>query len=460
MRLIFALSIFVCNVSNAQFVTFWNENFSYGCNPGTFATDFFSFNNGDWTLTETGPNAETANTWYISATENGNASGQCGTACGSDATLHVGAYNSFVGTDLGASYFEGLEGFCDIVGCGATDKRIESGVVDCSVFINNVISFLYIEGGNAQDNATLWYYDGASWSLLSDLPKTPICVNGQGQWTSFSMPLPASSNNNPFVRIGFRWQNNDDGIASDPSFAVDDIAIAGDSGEDALAPTLTCPDDMTVYTEEYCYLVEDFESMTQVEDNIDFFPQIYQMPLVATYLPTGDATITIYATDFSGNTNSCSFTISIVDDDAPIIECPANISVELPPGSTTTDVLVPAPFVEDNCSSPTVTNSFSAGESASGAYPLGNNNVIFTATDNFGNTAQCNMFVSVTPAAVNCCTGDFNCDGAISVADLLLLISQFGCVASNCLTDLDDDSIVGVTDLQIFNGLYGTICPQ
>jgi len=431
MRLIFALSIFVCNVSNAQFVTFWNENFSYGCNPGTFATDFFSFNNGDWTLTETGPNAETANTWYISATENGNASGQCGTACGSDATLHVGAYNSFVGTDLGASYFEGLEGFC-----------------------------VYIEGGNAQDNATLWYYDGASWSLLSDLPKTPICVNGQGQWTSFSMPLPASSNNNPFVRIGFRWQNNDDGIASDPSFAVDDIAIAGDSGEDALAPTLTCPDDMTVYTEEYCYLVEDFESMTQVEDNIDFFPQIYQMPLVATYLPTGDATITIYATDFSGNTNSCSFTISIVDDDAPIIECPANISVELPPGSTTTDVLVPAPFVEDNCSSPTVTNSFSAGESASGAYPLGNNNVIFTATDNFGNTAQCNMFVSVTPAAVNCCTGDFNCDGAISVADLLLLISQFGCVASNCLTDLDDDSIVGVTDLQIFNGLYGTICPQ
>ena len=169
--------------------------------------------------------------------------------------------------------------------------------------------------------------------------------------------------------------------------------------------------------------------------------------------------VTVYASDFSGNMSSCSFTLTVVDDDAPTIECPANISVEMPAGSTTADVPVPAPLALDNCGVPVVTNSFTGGESASGAYPLGNNNVIFIATDASGNTAQCNVFVTVTPTAVECCLGDFNCDGAVSVADLLILISQFGCVASNCLTDLDNDSIVGVSDLQIFNALYGTICP-
>jgi hypothetical protein len=39
--------------------------------------------------------------------------------------------------------------------------------------------------------------------------------------------LPASANNNPNVRIGFRWINNDDGDATDPSFAADDVEVTG-----------------------------------------------------------------------------------------------------------------------------------------------------------------------------------------------------------------------------------------
>ncbi len=460
MRLILALACLLPATAIAQFVPFWTENFGFGCNTGALATDYYNFNTGSWTITELGPNAETANTWFISATENGNAAGQCGTGCGSDATLHVGAYNSFMGTDLGAAYFEGLDGFCDIVGCGATDKRIESGLVDCTVFINNTISFLYIEGGNAQDNASLWYYDGTNWSMLSDLPKTPICANGQGQWTTFSTELPSSSNNNPFVRIGFRWQNNDDGQALDPSFAVDDITIAGDVGEDATPPTLVCPSDTIVYTEDYCYYLGDFESLVQVTDNIDFFPAIVQTPIVATYAPPGQMTISITATDFSGNSSSCTLQLTVVDDDAPIMECPPAIAAEAPPGSTSIDVLVDLPAVEDNCSNTTITNNFNSLESASGAYPFGTTNVVYTATDESGNESQCSVEVSVNVSLVGCCLGDLNCDGAISVADLLILVGQFGCVVDGCIADLDGDSIVGVTDLQLFNQLYGSFCPN
>ena len=36
-------------------------------------------------------------------------------------------------------------------------------------------------------------------------------------------PLPANCENIPNLRIGFVWKNLDDGLATDPSFAVDDI---------------------------------------------------------------------------------------------------------------------------------------------------------------------------------------------------------------------------------------------
>jgi gliding motility-associated-like protein len=38
--------------------------------------------------------------------------------------------------------------------------------------------------------------------------------------------LPASANNNPNVKIGFLWVNNDDGTGAGPSFAVDDIKLS------------------------------------------------------------------------------------------------------------------------------------------------------------------------------------------------------------------------------------------
>ena len=460
MRPIFVL-LTLCSISaQAQVVEFWSENFGSGCNSGTLATTFFSFTNGPWTVTEMGTNAETANAWFVSASENGNAAGQCGSGCGSDPSLHVGALNSFLGTDLGAAYFEGLDGLCDIVGCGATDKRIESGVVDCSIFINNTISFLYIEGGNVLDNATLWYFDGAAWALLSDLPKTPLCPSGQGQWTSFSIDLPASANNNPNVRFGFRWQNNDDGEALDPSFAVDDISIAGEYGEDATPPTIVCPSDTIIYTEDYCYFLSDFESLSIVDDNLDLFPEIVQSPLVETLMAPGVHLITVTATDYSGNSSSCSFNLTLIDDDAPVFECPPAMAVDALPGNTTVEVIMPNPVVTDNCDVPSLTNSFSGMDPVAGQFPIGNTVVTYTAIDASGNSAQCNVLVAVTTSLEGCCLGDLNCDGAISVADLLILISQFGCVGNGCYADLDDDSVVGVSDLQLFNSLYGTFCPQ
>lgn len=205
-------------------VTFWSEDFGSGCNQGQLANGY-SGDNGGWSVTDTGTNQEFSNNFFVSATEQIGAD-NCGTACGGEnnRTLHVSNVTIlFIPADGGALYISDF----------ATNRRAESPVIDCSSYENIELSFDYIEFGQGDlDNATLWYFDGNAWSLLDDMSKTVCCggpCNGtnQGSFTAYSVQLPESANNNPNVRIGFNWTNNADSQGSDPSFAVDNIALTG-----------------------------------------------------------------------------------------------------------------------------------------------------------------------------------------------------------------------------------------
>ena len=204
---------------------FWSEGFQNGCANGCFATAYVGGPNGAWTQTSTGLNDPESNKWFVSGAECGNLPPACGSTCGAtDPSLHIGADDGFA-FDPGAAYDAG--GFCGVLFCVTTNMRAESPTINCSGKTNINLYFNYIEGGDgATDDATVWYYDGATWSLLSNMPKTVLCGNGQGTWTAFSMLLPASANNNANVKIGFNWTNNDDGVGTDPSFAVDDIDLS------------------------------------------------------------------------------------------------------------------------------------------------------------------------------------------------------------------------------------------
>ncbi len=237
----------VSPTSGGSFGTFWTEDFNNGCTLLCIAHTYSGLN-GPWTLTDATPATDcslpvTANQWYVSCAENGNAIGTCGTTCGAgaNATLHLGnisispSASAFCPTgDCGAAYDAG--GFCGQFGGGfggtstITDKRIESPVINCTGKNNISIGFKYMEGGTTTlDNAILWYFDGVSWAVLDDMPKSSLgaCAASQGQWVAYTFNLPASANNNSNVKIGFRWVNDDVGTgATDPSFAVDDITLS------------------------------------------------------------------------------------------------------------------------------------------------------------------------------------------------------------------------------------------
>lgn len=220
-RLLLLLSTFLSVFSTFSQTIIWSETFQNGCASDCLASGY-NGPQGLWTVTSTGTNGAEANIWYVSGAECGNAATQCGTGCGAaDPSLHIGSSASVFG-DIGAAYLNGGMGFFDPL----TDARAESPVINLTGQSTITISFNYIENGDgANDNATLWYFNGVSWSQIDVLAKTPLTCNPQGTWTAYSAILPASANNNANVKIGFRWVNNDDGVGTDPSFAVDDIQL-------------------------------------------------------------------------------------------------------------------------------------------------------------------------------------------------------------------------------------------
>lgn len=237
-RLLTLVAIISMSTTLSAQEIFWQEDFGSGCNVGQLAPAYAGAN-GSWVTNLTGANQTDANKFYISAAENGNAAGACGSGCGDDQSLHVG--NIFIDAiliqvpaDQGASYYDsGASGLCGFINCSQTDMRVESPAIDCTGHTDVTVEFVYLEGGNGTiDNATMWYFDGSSWSQLSDPAKTLCCggaCNGtnQGVWTQYSIALPASANENSDVKLGFKWVNNDDGVGTDPSFAVDDIIVSG-----------------------------------------------------------------------------------------------------------------------------------------------------------------------------------------------------------------------------------------
>ena len=100
-------------------------------------------------------------------------------------------------------------------------------MINLTGYSSITLTFKYMENGQgALDDFLVEYWDGAVWAALVNPPKTAGgCAGGQGLWTAYSVALPASANNNPTVRLGFRWQNNNDALGTDPSVAIDDVQL-------------------------------------------------------------------------------------------------------------------------------------------------------------------------------------------------------------------------------------------
>jgi hypothetical protein len=172
---------------------------------------------------------------------------------------------------------------------------------------------------------------------------------------------------------------------------------------DSTAPVITCPANIAVGNDSGACGAVVFFAATAT-DNCDTASVSYsQAP--GSFFPVGTTTVTATASDGCGNTSSCSFTVTVTDDGAPTLDCPADITVGNDPGQCGATVNYSA-TVSDNCAGVTVVYS----PPSNSFFPVGTTTVTVTATDTSGNTATCTFTVTVndTEAPVVTCPADVN----------------------------------------------------
>ena len=152
--------------------------------------------------------------------------------------------------------------------------------------------------------------------------------------------------------------------------------------------------------------------------------------------PVGVTTNTFRATDVAGNTSTCSFTVTVVDNQAPSLTCPTNITQNTDVGACVATVVTPNPTFSDNCAVTSLTwaitpptgpviNSPATGINFVGTRAFGLNGttgqgvstIVYTAKDAGGNTTTCTFTVTVNDAWIPVISGQPS--------------NQFVCVGSN-----------------------------
>jgi len=112
--------------------------------------------------------------------------------------------------------------------------------------------------------------------------------------------------------------------------------------------------------------------------------------------PIGLTTNTFEATDAVGNTAQVSFTVTVTDNEAPVMAgVPANVAGPTDPGQPTRVVNYTAPTATDN-SGESITVVQTAGLPPGSAFPVGITTNAFRAEDSAGNFATTSFTVTVT----------------------------------------------------------------
>ena len=171
---------------------------------------------------------------------------------------------------------------------------------------------------------------------------------------------------------------------------LSDHCIATITVIDSEPPVIACPDNIIVNNNTgLCGAVVNFE-LTGT-DNCDNEVDIVSIPPSGSFFPKGTTTIDCTATDNSGNESTCSFTVTVEDNEAPIIVSPENIIVNNDPGLCGAVVNFEV-FATDNCDDeveivclPPSGTIFSNGETT----------VECSATDDAGNVSTSSFVVIV-----------------------------------------------------------------
>lgn len=147
-------------------------------------------------------------------------------------------------------------------------------------------------------------------------------------------------------------------------------------------------------------------------------------------LATGTHTATYIATDAAGNTDTCTFNIIVIDNEAPVIsQVPADVTLEAEPGQCGTTYSWSSVLASDNCG----IDTFMVNVASGSFFPVGTTEVKFIAADINGNvTVQTfNVTVEDNTAPVFACPSNIIVDAQGNIihdpSSFILGVTPLGC---------------------------------
>jgi hypothetical protein len=282
----------------------------------------------------------------------------------------------------------------------------------------------------AQPASDTIYLDGTCREVMPDFTglasANDNCSNSPAPAIS-QLPLPGDTLSGAGTQMVVLTATDDNNNSSSCTFSITLV--------DTLAPSISCPGDSTVAADANCeYIMTDFTGLATASDNCDQ-PSVFQIPVVGSAIPLGDTTVSIFAVDNGGNTDSCSFVLTVEDTTKPVIICPSDtVAAADSVCAAAIGNYISEVSVSDNCSqSATVLQLPLPGT----AFLTDSQIVQMTAIDTAGNQSNCTFWVvkkDTTPPSIMCpsvtytVTADAFCNGEL--ADYRPVVA--GSFSDNC----------------------------
>jgi len=275
---------------------------------------------------------------------------------------------------------------------------------------------------------------------------TPVIVD--------NCPGAVASNNGPSVYpLGLTtviWTVTD--LAGLTATCIQTVTVT-----DNQPPTISCPQNLTVNTTPgLCYATGVVLGNPVATDLCGGIVSVTNNA-PSTY-PIGITNVIWVATDAAGNTASCQQRVTVIDNQPPLISCPANVTTVPNTGLCTAIVNNINPVYSDNCPNPVLTYTKSGASTGSGTgnvsghtFNIGVTTVTYTVTDANGLTASCAFTVTVNSPNL----------APVAVVDYSTTSSGTPVIIPILNNDTDPDSPLNLTSLGItVLPLHGTLTVQ
>ncbi len=286
--------------------------------------------------------------------------------------------------------------------CGVASFSLAQTTYNCSDLGANNIQFTAtdVNGNSSSIQVVITVLDTISPNPIAQDLTIYLDNSGSAQISSSQVDNGTSDNCGFTLSLSDSLFNcGDTGVNSIQLIAVDQsgnsaIDLANITVLDTISPTLSLVQPMVFLD------ANGQGSVTQADIDIGSTDNCSIGPLMISQSSfdcseVGVVTIQVSALDPSGNISTQSLDVTVGDTISPSITCPADISVNNDLDTCGALVSISLPLNSDNCAVLSFSNDYTSGPDATGFYPVGITDVVYTIDDVNGNQSSCSFQVEV-----------------------------------------------------------------